>query len=198
MWALAEAGVPVRRFDLGGDFGGLDDPAYRALNPHGRIPTLQDGDLVVWESDAIVRYVAARYAPDRLWPTDPIERAGADQWMAWTATSLYPDWIRLFWSLIRTPADRQDATAIAALCAATATRFQVLDRHLADRPYLAGDAFGMADIPAGMMLYRWFEMPIKRPPMPYVEGWYRRLCDRPTYHTTICLPFDDLVGKLPA
>jgi glutathione S-transferase len=197
LWALMEAGVAVERVDVGGEFGGLDDPAYRALNPHGRVPTLQDGDIAVWESDAIVRYVCARYAPGRLWPEDPVARARLDQWMAWTAAHLYPDWIWLFWALVRTPPDRQDPDAVARLRDATAARFETLDRHLAGRPHIGGEAFTMADIPAGMTLYRWFEMPIDRPATPHVEAWYARLRDRPAYRAAICRPYDDLVGRLP-
>lgn len=195
MWALEELGLAYERIEAGGDSGGLDAPDYLAMNPHGRVPTLRDGDTVVWESDAIVRYLAARYGAGSLWAEDPATRAVADQWMAWTAASLYPDWIRLFWKLVRVPVYKRDQPAIAAHLAATTQRFTLLDRELARRPCLAGDRFTMADIPAGMTLYRWFEMAIARPPMPHVESWYARLCERPAYRATICVPFGDLVGK---
>ena len=194
-WALEEAGVAYERIDAGGDWGGLDDPAYRALNPHGRIPTLVDGDTVVWESDAIVRYVAARYGAGTLWPEAPEARAVADQWMAWTAASLYPDWIALFWRLVRTPPEKQQPDVIARHLRKSAKGFVALDRHLKDCPYIAGNTFTMADMPAGMMLYRWFEMEIERPETPHVAAWYARLCERPGYRTAICVPFDDLKGK---
>jgi len=195
MWALAELGLDYRQIEAGGDFGGLDDPAYRAMNPHGRVPTLKDGATVVWESDAIVRYLAARYGAGSLWQEDPAERALADQWMVWTAASLYPDWIKLFWKRVRMPEAKQDETAIAHHLEVATRGFAMLDRELAQRPYLAGDALTMADIPAGMMLYRWFEMPITRPSMPSVEAWYARLRERDAYRAAICIPFDDLVGK---
>ena len=195
LWTLNELGLPYRRIDAGGDFGGLDDPAYLAMNPHGRVPTLRDGGTVVWESDAIVRYLAARYGAGSLWPEDPAERAVADQWMCWTAARLYPDWIALFWRLVRTPPARRDLALIERLRAATAGWMQVLDRHLADRPFIAGETLTIGDIPAGMTLYRWFAMEIERPATPNVEAWYRRLCERPAYRDGICIPFDDLVGK---
>ncbi|MEZ5669606.1 MAG: glutathione S-transferase [Alphaproteobacteria bacterium] len=195
IWALEELGLCYRRIDAGGDFGGLDDPAYLAMNPHGRIPTLRDGATVVWESEAIVRYLAARYGAGTLWPQDPAARAAADQWMAWTAARLYPDWIALFWRLVRTPPAKRDNALIERLRAATAERMEMLDRHLAHRPFVAGDALTVGDIPAGMTLYRWFAMAIDRPPMPHLEAWYRRLCDRPAYRARICIPFDELVGK---
>ena len=195
LWALEEVGVDYERIDAGGDWGGLDDPAYLALNPHGRIPTLVDGDTVVWESDAIVRYLAAKYGAGSLWPEAPEVRAAADQWMAWTAASLYPDWIELFWKLVRTPPAKRDPATTTRLLAATAKRFEVLDRHLKTGGYMAGNTFTMADIPAGMMLYRWFEMDIVRPDTPHVEAWYARLRERPAYRKAICIPFDDLIGK---
>lgn len=194
-WALDEVGVPYQRMDVGGKFGGLDDPAYLALNPHGVIPTLVDGDVVVWESDAIVRYVAARYGSGTLWPEAPGVRATADKWIAWTTGSLYPDWIRLFWALVRTPPSKRDGEAVERLRQSTARRFVTLDHHLKFNRYVAGDAFGIADIPAGMMLYRWYEMNIERPATPHVENWYARLRERSAFRKSICVSYEDLVAR---
>lgn len=187
--------LPYERIDAGGDFGGLDDPAYLAMNPHGRVPTLVDGDTIVWESEAIVRYVAATYGVGQLWDEKSSERAIADQWMAWTAMSLYPEWIKLFWKLVRMPAAKRDPDAIAQHLEGVGECFKLLDRHLGSHRFLAGDRFSMADIPAGMTLYRWFEMDIERPDTPNVEAWYSRLLDRSAYRSAVCVPFDDLVGK---
>lgn len=195
LWALEELALAYRHVEAGGAFGGLDEPAYLAMNPHGKVPTLVDSAVVVWESDAIVRYLAARYGSGGLWAEAPEERAVADQWMAWTAASLYPDWIKLFWTLVRTPPSKRDWTAVAHHRDATAARFETLDRHLEGRRYLAGDGFTMADIPAGTTLYRWFEMDVERPATPNVEAWYARLRERPAYESTVCVPFDDLIGK---
>ena len=115
--------------------------------------------------------------------------------MAWTAASLYPDWIELFWKRVRMPPEKRNPDTIARLLDATAKRFGFLDHHMKAGRYMAGNTFTMADIPAGMMLYRWFEMEIERPPMPNVEAWYARLKTRPAYRNSICVPFDDLVGK---
>ena len=166
------------------------------MNPHGRVPTLRDGDQVVWESDAIVRYLAARYGSGTLWPADPAARARIDQWQAWANTALYPDWIKLFWMRVRTPEAQQDAAAIEALRARCAERFRVLDDQLAGRTFVAGEALSLADISAGMTLYRWFEMPIARPETPEVTAWYHRLQARAPFRKAICVPFDDLTGKL--
>jgi glutathione S-transferase len=196
VWLLEELQLPYERVDAGGDFGGLDDPEYRAMNPHGRVPTLKDGDSVVWESEAILRYLAARYGAPQFWSDDPAARAAVDQWLAWTAASLYRDWIDLFWRRVRTPPQQQDAAEIERLRQNTAARYAFLDSQLASRPYLAGDTFSLADIAAGMTLYRWYEMPIARPELPALRAWYERLLERPAYRKGVCLPFDDLAGKL--
>jgi len=196
VWLLEELQLPYERLDAGGDFGGLDDPEYRAMNPHGRVPTLKDGVTVVWESEAILRYLAARYGAPQFWSDDPAARAAVDQWLAWTAASLYRDWIDLFWRRVRTPPQQQDAAEIERLRQNTAARNAFLDSQLASRPFLAGDTFSLADIAAGMTLYRWYEMPIARPELPALRAWYERLLERPAYRKGVCLPFDDLAGKL--
>lgn len=196
VWLLEELALPYEHIPAGGDFGGLDDPAYREMNPHGRVPTLKDGNVVVWESEAILRYLAARYGAPAFWPDDPAERAAVDQWLAWTAASLYRDWIDLFWQRVRTPPERQDAAEIERLRRRTAERFGFLDGQLGARDYIAGDRFSLADIAAGMTLYRWFEMPIERPALPHLAAWYERLRARPAYRKGVCIPFDDLAGKL--
>jgi len=196
VWLLEELQLPYERIDAGGDFGGLDDPEYRAMNPHGKVPTLKDGDTVVWESEAILRYLAARYGAPQFWSDDPAVRAAVDQWLAWTAASLYRDWIDLFWRRVRTPPQRQDAAEIERLRGNTAARYAFLDDELATRPYIAGDTFSIADIAAGMTLYRWYEMPIERPVLPALRAWYERLLERPAYRRGVCIPFDDLAGKL--
>ncbi len=195
LWTLAELSLPCEHIPAGGDHGGLSDPAYLAMNPNGRIPTLRDGDLVVWESDAIVRYLAACYGAGTLWPVDPAERAIADQWMTWGTTELEVDWLWLFWRLVRTPPSKRDPQAIARHLDATVARFQLLDRHLQGRDYLAGRTLTIADIPAGMTLYRWYAMDVQRPHTPNVDAWYARLKERPAYRAGVCIPFDELVGK---
>ena len=196
MWVLNELDVPHQHIELGGDFGGLDTPEFLAMNPHGRVPVLRDDDVVIAESDAIVRYLAARHGADILWPADPARRAAIDQWLAWTAAALQPPWIELFWRSVRTPAEKRISDLIARLTAASIAQFQALDAQLAHHAYLAGEAFSLADIPAGMTLYRWFEMAIDRPAMPNVERWYENLQERPAYRKSVCIPFPELVGKL--
>ncbi|KGM34449.1 glutathione S-transferase family protein [Inquilinus limosus] len=194
LWLMGELGLPHEHIPAGGDFGGLDDPAFRAMNPHGRVPVIDEDGTVVWESHAILRYLAAR--DGRLWPADPAERSLADRWMDWSLATLQRDFMDLFWGHWRTPEAERNAELIARKQAACAAHFKLLDAHLAGRPYLAGDAFGLGDIPAGTVLYRYFGMGLETPPVPHVRAWYARLMERPAYREHVMMPFDDMYGRL--
>ena len=196
LWALGELGVSYEHRLVGGAHGGLDTPEFRAMNPNGLVPVLQDDELTLWESHATLRYLAAAYGADGLWPSDPRQRAMADQWTDWTATTFQPAWISLFWLLVRTPEDQHDLQAIAAAHAKTTAALRILDANLAERDYLAGDLLSYADIAAGVSLYRWFSMDIDRPAMPGVENWYRRLQERPAFRRAVMVSYDELVGRL--
>ena len=159
--------------------------------------TLEDGELILYESGAIVRYLAAKYSPEELWSQDENERALIDQWMEWTVSTLYPDFIALFWLVFRTPVANRDAKRIAAVNAAANKSYQILDNHLAHREFLVGDRFTAADIPAGMTLYRYFEMKeIDLLDLPNLRRWYAALCERPAYQTHVMLDFEELRGRL--
>jgi glutathione S-transferase len=197
MWAVGETGQAHERIDLGGKFGGLDDPGYAAKNPNRRVPTLEDDGLTLYESGAIVRYLAAKYSPQHLWSDDIAERALIDQWMEWTVSTLYPDFIKLFWLVFRTPVERRDQARITQVNQSANKSYEILEAHLQDRDYLVGNRFSAADIPAGMTLYRYFEMgEIERPSTPNVRDWYARLCERPAYQNHVMLDFEELRGRL--
>ena len=196
LWSLGDLGVSYEHRLVGGAHGGLDTPDFRAMNPNGLVPVLQDGELTLWESHAILRYVAAAYGADGLWPSDPRQRAIADQWTDWTATTFQPAWISLFWLLVRTPEDQHDLEAIAAAHAKTVAALRILGANLAERDYLAGDRLSYADIAAGVSLYRWFSMEIDRPAMPGVENWYRRLRESPAFCRAVMVSYDELIGRL--
>ena len=136
LWALEELGLPYTHKLVGGAHGGLDEPAYRAMNPNGLVPTLQDGDLTVWESHATLRYLAGSYGENLLWPADPRERALVDQWTDWTATTFQPGWIAVFWLFVRTPREQHDEKAITAAIGKTIAALRILDATLAERDYL--------------------------------------------------------------
>lgn len=194
LWLVGELGLPHEHVPAGGDFGGLEDPAFRARNPHGRVPVIDDGGTVVWESHAILRYLAAK--DGGLWPEDPAERSLADRWMDWSLATLQRDFMDLFWGHWRTPEAERNPELIARKQAACAAHFRLLDAHLADRPFLAGDTFGLADIPAGTVLYRYFGMGLVTPSVRNVRAWYVRLAERPAYREHVMMPFDDMFGRL--
>lgn len=124
MWLVGELQLDHTHVDVGGKFGGLDTPAFLAMNPHGRVPVLEDGDVIVWESHAILRYLAARYGGERFWPADPAVRSLADRWMDWAHTSLQPDFLGgVFWGFYRTPDDQRNWPAIQAAVARSARHF---------------------------------------------------------------------------
>jgi len=197
MWLVGELGLEHEHIPAGGAFGGLDTPEFLALNPHGRVPVLQDGAVCVWESHAILRYLAAVYGSSQFWAQDAAERSVPDRWMDWAQTSLQPDFLGgVFWGYYRTPAHLRNMEAVAAKIAICAAYMRLLDRVLATRQYLGGSDLSLADIPAGAALYRYFGLDIDRPAVPHVERWYERLQARPAYRTHVMVAFDDMKGRL--
>lgn len=191
LWAADEMGLAYDRTDVGGAFGGNDQPWYRAMNPNGVVPTIDDDGYVLWESNSIVRYLTAKHAAGSLWPTDPASRGEAERWMDWQLSTIQGGMTTLFWGLIRTPPEKRDNAAIDAARPATAALWQRLDAHLANRAFVAGDAFTMGDIPVGCMAFRWMELPFKRddlPAMPHLRAWYERLLARPAYRKNVANP----------
>jgi glutathione S-transferase len=197
MWLIGELGLEHRHIDAGGSFGGLDTAEFLVMNPHGRIPVIRDDDAIVWESHAILRYLAARHGAGKFWSDDPLARARVDGWMDWSQTALQPDFlIGVFWGFFRTPEDKRNWPAIRAALARCARDFEKLDRLLEDRSFLLGDALTLADITAGTSLYRYFELEIERPQFPQVERWYRTLQQRPAFFDHVMIPFEELRGRL--
>lgn len=163
-------GLDLPRTDAGMAFGVVDTPAYRALNPNGLVPVLQDGDFTLWESNAIVRHLCARAG--RGYPTDLRQRADAERWMDWQQTTLNRASGVAFVQWIRTPEAQRDHTAIARSVQLSEPLFALLDQHLAQRPHMAGDAPGMADFPIVCEIHRWFGLPQARPAWPNLERYY--------------------------
>lgn len=197
LWLVGELGLAHEHIPAGGDFGLLDTPEFRALNPHGRVPVIEDDGAVVWESHACLRYLAAKYGHGTFWADDPAERAATEGWMDWSQTALQPAFLNgVFWGYYRTPEGRRNWPAIKRNLARCAEYFGLLDRVLASQPFLAGDGPSLADIPAGTALYRYFELDVERPDVPNVTAWYGRLQERPAFREHVMLPFGELLGKL--
>jgi glutathione S-transferase len=180
LWATAELGVAVERIDVGGPFGGTAEPAYRAMNPAGQIPTLEHDGFVLWESNAIVRYLASSFGAGSLLPDGERSRAVADQWMDYASTAVAPA-IDALRAACRKPEASRDAPAVAAALQAAADRWGVLDTVLARHPFLAGDRLTTADIAFGALIHRWSLVPLERPAIPGVDTWHRRLAGRPAF-----------------
>ncbi|MCH8685398.1 glutathione S-transferase family protein [Pedomonas mirosovicensis] len=188
LWCAEEAGVSYERIDVGGAYGRLDSPEFAALNPNQQIPVLEDGDLALWESNAIVRYLAARYAPGTLYAADPAERALADRWMDWTSINFVPPFVTIFWGLVRTPEAQRDMAAITAAVERAGKLLAIADDQLARQPFLSGSQLGMGDIPLGTVIHAWFNLPIERRDLPNLARWYDRLLTRPAYAKVVAQP----------
>ena len=179
MWAIGEMNLPHQRIDVGGAFGKTREAAYLAMNPNALVPTLEEEDgFTLWESNSIVRYLAARHASRTLEPADLRTRALAHKWMDWQLSIMGPAITPVFWGLIRTAPEKRDANAIAAGKARTVEAAQLLDGELGRSAYLAGDAFSYGDIPVGIMIYRYVQLIPERPPTPHLDRWYAAISSR--------------------
>jgi len=182
LWALAEMGVSYDREDAGREFGVVDTDAYGTLNPNRRVPTLVDGDFVLWESNAIVRHLAREHGQGMLYPSDARTLASAEKWMDWQLTTLGPGFTNIFHGLVRDPPEKRNQEAIEKSRAATESNLEIVDAQLAKTAWLAGDDFTMGDIPAGIYAYRWYAFEgIERKTLPNLERWYAALQERPAF-----------------
>lgn len=188
VWAAGEVGQAFERIDLGGPFGGNREPGYLAKNPNGQIPVLEDGEVCIWESNSIVRYLAARYGAGWIWEEDPAQRSEADRWMDWMIAELQPAMTPAFWGLVRLPADKRDPAVIAASIANTELRMDILEAHLRKRGFLGGERFGMADIVVGTGVHRWLNLPVSRTERPNLQRWYEVIAARPAAKPALPLP----------
>lgn len=189
LWLCRELDLPFRRIEAGGVHGVVDTPEFRAMNPNGRVPVLIDGDMVLWESNSILRYVALAHGGERFYPEPAADRARMERWLDWSLSTLQPAERTMFWGLIRTPADQRDAAAIEASRAATEACWRIVDAHLAGRGYLEAGGFTLADIVLGTYVHRWFAMPeIARPDFANLAAWYDRLLQRPAYRESVARP----------
>jgi glutathione S-transferase len=186
MWAIGEMKLPHQRIDVGGAFGKNNEAPYLAMNPNGLVPTLEEEDgFTLWESNSIVRYLAAKNADRTLEPADLKTRARAQKWMDWQLSVMGPAITPVFWGLIRTPPEKRDANAIAAGKAKTVAAAKMLDEQLGKTAYLAGDAFSYGDIPVGIMVYRYVQLIPERPSMPNLDRWYAAISSRQAFREQV-------------
>ncbi len=194
MWCVGELGLTFQRHDLGHRFGGLNTPEFRSLNPNQTIPVLQDGDAPpIWETGAILRYLAARYGDDTFWPNDPVQRANVDKWAEWAKLNVATAFtVPIFWQVVRTkPADR-DKAAIQAAVAALEEKLEIADKQLASSVFLAGQDFTLADIQLGHILYRYYDIDISRATLPNLRRYYEALTERAAYRGHVIISYEEL------
>ena len=188
VWAARELALPFERIDAGGKFGIVNTPEYLAKNPNGQIPMIEDDDFVLWESNAIVRYLCAKHALGTLYPEPLAARADADRWMDWQTTTLQPAMGPAFMQLIRTPAEQRKPALIEQAAQKAEALLAILDAQLAGREFVCGAQFTMADIALGCAAHRWYGLPLARTARPNVERWYAALMRRPATDGVLTLP----------
>ncbi len=188
IWGLAEMKLPFERIDVGGAFGKTKDPFYLAMNPNSLVPTLEEEDgFTLWESNSILRYLAAKHSNRTLEPADLKTRALAHKWMDWQLSVMAPAITPVFWGLIRTPPEKRDANAIAAGKEKTIAAAKIMDSQLGTTQYLAGNDFSYGDIPVGIMMYRYMQLIPERPALANIDRWYAAISSRPAFREQIAV-----------
>ena len=187
LWAMEELGLKYERIDAGMQFGVVNTPEYKKMNPMSLVPTMDDDGFVLWESHAIVRYLTAKHGAGTLWPADLKQRADSDRWMDW-ATTFQANLRAVFWGLVRTPPEKRDMKAIEEARKKCGELLAIPDAVLANRPYFAGNSLTIGDIPLGCHVQLWMRLPIERPAHPNLQRWFDRLCTRPPYKKIVDIP----------
>ena len=188
MWCAGELGVPFERIEAGMEHGVVGTPEYQAMNPNARVPTIDDDGFVLWESNAIVRYLSLKYSLGKLCPEDYGQRADSDRWMDWSTAQLAPTFREVFWGTVRTAPEKRDLPFIEKNRVATAKTLDVVDTLFAKRQFVAGDRLTMGDIPLGCYVHLWMSMPIERPAHPNLTAYHKRLLERPAFNAWVNTP----------
>jgi glutathione S-transferase len=189
LWTCAELDIPYDRVDHGGPFGGNRDPEYLRLNPNGLVPTVIDGDLVMWESNTICRYLCTTHPNgESLYPRDPAERTHVERWMDWQLSVIGAPMGALLQGLIRSTPETRDPGVIEAARRRAIAAWEIVDDAVSTQPYLGGDSLSLAEIVMATHIYRWFNYAIERPTMPHLRAWYERFCDRPGFKAHVVMP----------
>ena len=187
LWVIEELGLKYERIDAGMQFGVVQTPEYKRMNPNSLVPTIDDDGFVLWESHAIVRYLAAKHGAGTLWPADLKQRADSDRWMDWAYT-FQAQFRTVFWGLVRTPPEKRDMKAIEEARKKCGELLAIPDAALANRPYFAGNSLTIGDIPLGCHVHLWMRLPIERPAHPNLQRWFDRLCTRAAYKKIVDIP----------
>lgn len=175
LWLLFELDVEYTHVPAGGAFGKNRTPDFLALNPNGLVPVLRDGDAVVWESNTILRYLAATHPQKGLWPDDALERASADRWLDWSSITFAAPFRDIFWNLVRATPEQRNDDEVAKGISQAGELLAIVDGALTHQTFLSGQRFGIGDIPFALQIQALLttSAPIASPPA--VDGWYKNL-----------------------
>lgn len=191
LWLADELKLNYERIGADMKFGDIDTPAYREINPNARVPAIQDGDYVLWESNSIMRYLAMKYRGEAFYPADPAMRASIDRWLDWQLSTVIPVEVPVFWGTIRTLPEKRDAAMIAKNAEKLVAVWKILESQLEGRDYCAGNQFSIADIALGILVHRYFANPfIPHADLPRLAAWVERLRPRPPFRKWVDLPLE--------
>ena len=195
-WFLEELGVEYQHVNVGGSTGGLDTDEFLGMNPNGRIPVIRDDETIIWESNSVLRYLAAKYGAKKYWDDSPAKRSEFERWMDWELSTLQPLFIGLFWDYYRTPEAQRDEEKIEHHRQQLEQYIDLLNLHLEENEYVSGEEFGLGDVCVGACFYRYFNMGLEPSRPKRVSEWYARLSNMPSYQQVIQVPFSELKGRL--
>lgn len=190
LWCCSELNIPFERIDAGMQFGVNNTPEYKAKNPNALVPMIEEDGMVLWESQAIVRYLARKHGLGSMCPSNAKACADADRWMDWNATTVWPNLRPVFWNLVRTEPAKRDMPLVESSRKGLAVSMTILDTHMANRQYVTGNDFTMGDIPLGVSIHRWFNMDIMRENLPNLGAYYKRLQERSAFAKHAGLPLN--------
>ena len=195
MWAIAELGLEHRRLDYGHGHAATDTDSYLAMNPMGRVPALVEGSVCLFESAAILRYLAANYGGDDFWPSDAAQRASLDAWAEWGKNTLTEAVLEIFVYDVRLSPETRDPAILENAAQKLSVLAQLLDERLGDGPYLAGNQLTFADMACGHILYRYYNLDWPRPDLPQLKSYYEELKLREAYSENVMISYEDLRGS---
>lgn len=194
MWCIGELGLAHERIDAGHRFGGTDTPEFKAMNPNQTVPVLQDGDQPpLWETGAILRYLANRYADEAFWPRELLARTEVDRWAEWSKINIAQGFTApIFWRVVRTAPQDRDPKAISEAVAALEQKLRIAEDRLSRHDHLVSDAFTLADIQFGHILYRYYDIDIARSFLPHLRAYYDRIAAHPAFREHVMVSYEDL------
>lgn len=194
MWCIGEMNLPYKRYDAGHKYGMTDSDEFYALNPNRTVPVLQDdANTPLWETGAILRYLANRYGADSFWPAELLAKTEVDRWAEWSKLNIAQAFTApIFWRVVRTPENKRDIDAINSAVEYFETKLKIAEARLAKHDFLVGNALTLADIQFGHILYRYYDIDIDRRTLPNVREYYMRLSSRQAFREHVMVSYEEL------